>query len=71
MGKEYRHPISGCIYSVNPEGLVNVSDPATGQYGVFDSTGRWYEGEIRDADMQALGWVGRSPEARAIREATS
>jgi hypothetical protein len=48
-----------------------VSDPATGLYGVFDSTGRWYEGEIRDADMQALGWVGRSPEARAIREATS
>lgn len=69
MAKEYRHPISGCIYTVNPEGLVNVHDPRTGQFGVFDSNGVWVEGEIREADLQALGWVGRSPEARAIREA--
>jgi hypothetical protein len=71
MAKEYRHPISGCIYTVNAQGLVNVHDPKTGQNGVFDSRGVWFEGEIRDVDMQALGWVGRSPEARAIREATS
>ena len=71
MAKEYRHPISGCVYTVNPDGRVRVTDPATGKYGVFDSRGVWFEGEIRDVDMQALGWVGRSPEARAIREANS
>ena len=71
MAKEYRHPISGCIYTVNAEGMVHVLDPATGKFGVFDSNGNWFEGELRDVDLQAAGWVGRSPEARAIREATS
>ena len=33
--------------------------------------GVWYEGEIRDVDFQALGWVGRTPEARALRQANS
>ena len=71
MAKAYNHPISGYIYSVNEVGLVRVEDPATGRFGVFDDKGIWYEGEIRDVDFQILGWVGRTPEARALREAHS
>lgn len=71
MSKTYRHPITKCIYSVNEVGLVRVDDPATGRYGVFDDNGVWFEGEIVDVDLQAAGWVGRTPEARALREANS
>ena len=71
MSKVYKHPITGYTYAVNEVGLVRVDDPATGRYGVFDERGNWSEGEIRDIDMQAVGWVGRTPEARALREAGS
>lgn len=69
MAKVYKHPISGCTYSVTEIGLVRVDDPATGRFGVFDDNGVWFEGEIIDVDLQAAGWVGRTPEARALREA--
>lgn len=71
MAKAYNHPITGLVYSVNEVGLVDVRDPKTNAYGVFDDNGVWFEGEIRDVDFQALGWVGRTPEARALREANS
>jgi hypothetical protein len=71
MAKVYKHPISGFVYSVNEVGLVRVDDPATGRYGVFDDNGVWSEGEIIDVDRQAAGWVGRTPEARALRESSS
>jgi hypothetical protein len=61
MPKSMKHPLSGFIYELTPEGLVQVSDPASGRSGVFDSTGHWYSGEIREADPQILGWVGRLP----------
>lgn len=69
MAKAYNHPITGYVYSVNEVGLVDVRDPKTGAYGVFDDHGNWFEGEIRDVDFQILGWVGRTPEARSLREA--
>ena len=47
---------------------MQVSDPASDRIGVFDSTGRWFSGEIRDADPQILGWVGRLPAAREGRK---
>ena len=43
MAKVYKHPISGCIYSVTDVGLVRVDDPATGRYGIFDDNGVWFE----------------------------
>jgi len=69
MAKVYNHPISGYVYSVNEVGLVDVRDPKTGSYGIFDDKGTWFEGDIRDVDFQVLGWVGRTPEARSLREA--
>jgi hypothetical protein len=71
MAKVYNHPISGFVYSLNEVGLVRVDDPATGRHGVFDDKGTWHEGELRDVDFQILGWVGRTPEARSLREAHS
>ncbi len=71
MAKQYKHPISGFTYTVNEVGLVRVEDPTTGRYGVFDDNGIWFEGEIVDVDLQAAGWVGRTPEAKALREASS
>ncbi len=71
MAKVYNHPISGYVYTVNEVGLVRVDDPKTGSFGVFDDKGVWFEGDMRDVDYQILGWVGRTPEARALREANS
>jgi hypothetical protein len=71
MAKVYNHPITGLVYSVNEVGLVDVRDPKSESYGVFDDKGVWFEGDIRDIDFQVLGWVGRTPEARALRQANS
>lgn len=69
MAKTFKHPLTGFIYEVNVDGLVRVTDPATGDYGIFSADAHWYEGEIRDVDLQICGWVGRLPEAKALREA--
>ncbi len=53
------HPISKQVYTLTDNGLVEVYDPTTGQRGLFDSDGRWQSGEIRHADLQVAGWVGR------------
>lgn len=68
MVKSMKHPLSGFIYSLTEDGLVEVSDPVSGRVGVFDSTGRWISGEIRDADPQILGWVGRLPGAQRAKK---
>ncbi len=53
------HPISKQVYTLTDNGLVEVYDPTTGQRGLFDSDARWQSGEIRHADLQVAGWVGR------------
>ena len=67
MPKSMKHPVTGFLYSLTADGRVQVSDPASDRVGIFDSTGRWFSGEIRDADPQILGWVGRLPAARDLR----
>lgn len=64
MSKSMRHPLTGFVYALTAEGRVEVRDPESDRYGIFDATGRWFAGEIRDADPQILGWVGRHPTAR-------
>jgi UDP-glucose 4-epimerase len=51
MAKVYNHPITGLVYSVNEVGLVDVRDPKSESYGVFDDKGVWFEGDIRDAGL--------------------
>lgn len=58
-GKELTDPISKQVYSLTDGGLVQVFDPATGETGFFESDGHWVSGELRYANRQLLGWVGR------------
>jgi hypothetical protein len=53
------HPLTGQVYRLTDEGLVEVSDPESGLSGLFDSHGNWISGQIRHADLQLSGWVGR------------
>jgi len=59
-----KHPITGLMYEVDATGLVRVSDPDAARYGLFTSDAVWVEGEIRDVDLQVVGWMGRTPEAK-------
>jgi NAD(P)-dependent dehydrogenase (short-subunit alcohol dehydrogenase family) len=51
-----RHPLSGALYSRRDDGLVQVEKD--GRTGVFHADGRWHSGELRQADLHMLGWVG-------------
>jgi len=62
-----KHPITGLLYEIDESGLVRVSDTDDGRFGLFDSDAVWFEGEIRDVDLQIVGWLGRLPEARRRR----
>jgi hypothetical protein len=67
MSREVIHPLTKVVYSLTPEGLVQVHDPKAGLTGLFDSHGRWQSGELRDADIQVCGWVGRTAEIKRLR----
>jgi hypothetical protein len=59
VAKEFVHPVSKHVYTLTDDGLVEVRDPETGRRGLFDEQARWISGELRYADVQATGWVGR------------
>jgi hypothetical protein len=69
MPKSMKHPLSGFVYALTEDGRVQVSDPDSDRVGIFDSTGNWFSGEIKDADPQILGWVGRLPQAGGMGSA--
>ena len=50
-----RHPISGALYDVRHDGLVQVDD--RGETGVFTAQGDWVSGELRHADAHLCGWL--------------
>jgi NAD(P)-dependent dehydrogenase (short-subunit alcohol dehydrogenase family) len=51
-----RHPTTGAIYTAQDDGLVRVEHD--GRTGLFTPAGEWRSGELRDADLHFLGWVG-------------
>jgi len=51
-----RHPLSGALYTLRDDGLVEVEH--AGQTGVFAPTGAWRAGALRSADPHFLLWVG-------------
>jgi hypothetical protein len=55
MSGGLRHPFGGALYTCTPEGNIRVEDGDTS--GLFQSDGRWIEGELRQADPQFCGWV--------------
>lgn len=57
--KKLVDPITKLVYSVAEGGLVEAYDPATDTRGWFRETGEWHSGELRYANRQLLGWIGR------------
>jgi NAD(P)-dependent dehydrogenase (short-subunit alcohol dehydrogenase family) len=51
-----RHPLTGAIYALEDGGLVRVEHD--GRIGRFHANGSWHSGELRDADIHLIGWVG-------------
>ncbi len=61
MAKIMKHPFSGALYEVNADGHVVVREGNV--EGVFDSSGRWVSGELRQADPQLCVWITNNPES--------
>ena len=51
-----RHPISDAVYETSDEGLVRVTDGS--RAGLFKPDGRHVRGELREADLHFVAWVG-------------
>jgi hypothetical protein len=50
-----KHPLSGALYSLEPDGLVKVEN--NGAVGYFSVLGRHVSGEIRQADPHLVQWL--------------
>jgi hypothetical protein len=50
-----KHPLSGAIYTLRDDGLVDVDN--NGLRGTFDADGRHHSGELRYADPHMLVWL--------------
>ncbi len=53
---QLKHPISGAIYTLQDDGLVEVDN--NGLKGRFRFDGQHVSGELRIADPQMLVWLG-------------
>ena len=49
--------IDGRVYTRQEDGTVAVHDPATGKTGRFRRSGRWIDGEMKDADPHMIDFV--------------
>ena len=52
-----RHPLSGGMYDLQDDGTIRVVD-RDGRVGVFDKTGTWLSGDVRQADPHLCLWIG-------------
>lgn len=52
------HPFSGFTYEAIGDGVVRVTNPKTGQWGLFRWDGEWVEGELTHADPHFLRFIG-------------
>jgi hypothetical protein len=50
-----RHPLSGAVYTLREDGLVEVEN--NGLTGVFKYDGRYCSGDLRQADPHMLLWL--------------
>jgi hypothetical protein len=55
---KHRHAFSRWTYQKLADGTVRVEDPFTEAWGVFTPAGNWLEGDIADAELHMIGWVG-------------
>ena len=52
---KYKHPLTGAIYQLRHDGLIEVEDKGT--RGVFYGDGRHDSGDLTQADLHLLGWM--------------
>jgi hypothetical protein len=57
-----RHAFSKALYELDANGNVVVTNGNL--RGVFDGSGRWLEGELREADPQLCVWITNVPQAQ-------
>ena len=50
------HMLTGAVYDCEEDGVARVTTP-DGRTGRFDDTGRWLDGELREADPHLCLWV--------------
>jgi len=50
-----RHPMSGALYTLREDGMVDVEN--NGLQGRFHFDGRYESGELRQADPHMLMWI--------------
>jgi hypothetical protein len=50
-----KHPLSGAIYDVREDGLVEVS--LDGHVGLFTASGEYVSGDLYHADPHLCGWL--------------
>jgi hypothetical protein len=62
-----KHPLSGALYDLTPNGLIEVT--LQGKRGVFTEHGVWVEGEIRQADPHLCLWIAGQQMTNRFRDA--
>ena len=58
-----KHPMSGAVYTLMDDGLIEVND--NGKIGYFHNDGRYERGDLKHADLHLLGWLGGQQTAAA------
>lgn len=56
MVRRRRHPLTGAIYELRDDGLLQVTTPS-GERGVFSADGTWVEGELTHVDPHMCLWI--------------
>lgn len=57
MAKSFVHPATKQVYTLQPDGTIEVKDPS-GISGIFQRDGSWVSGELRFAELVMLEFVG-------------
>lgn len=55
MAMALRHPLTGARYEAEGPNAVRVTDGD--RQGLFDRTGNWIEGDLRQCDPQMCIWL--------------
>lgn len=63
--KKLVDPLTKYVYTMTDDGLVEVFDPATRKRGIFTEQAEWRSGDLRYANRQLIGWIGRLAVRRA------
>lgn len=50
------HPFTKALYEQDGNGRIRVTQGD--KTGIFETNGRWVEGDLRECDPQLCGWVG-------------